>query len=167
LLVPPNVLQVGLLRGGRFLAEQSPDELLETYMCDTLEDVFLKLSKVQNQGKRRRSSYMLEIMGPPKPEEGPSAFDTTSEISGEYGDSISLSSKDVNPVTSSELDMPPEEGKKMGYNGLSQVSVTTQDEGCHMEGLLVDVEECWCDAVYHWTTCGTNCLILLVNWSRP
>jgi len=69
LLVPPDVLQVGLLRGGRFLAEQSPDELLETYMCDTLEDVFLKLSKVQNQGKRRRSSYMLEIMGPPKPEE--------------------------------------------------------------------------------------------------
>jgi len=31
----------------------------------------------------------------------------------------------------------------MGYNGLSQVSVATQDEGCHMEGLLVDVEECW------------------------
>jgi len=31
----------------------------------------------------------------------------------------------------------------MGYNGLSQVSVATQDEGRHMEGLLVDVEECW------------------------
>lgn len=105
---------IGLMRGGKLLAEQSPDKLLETHMCDTLEDVFLKLSKLQNQGKRRRSSYMLEVMGPPKPEEGPSAFDTTSEISGEYGDSISLSSKDVNPVTSSELHMPPEEGKKWG-----------------------------------------------------
>ena len=57
------------MRGGKFLAEQSPDELLETHMCDTLEGVFLKLSKLQNQGKRRRSSYMLEVMGPPKPEE--------------------------------------------------------------------------------------------------
>lgn len=103
---------IGLMRGGKFLAEQSPDEMLEAHMCDTLEDVFLKLSKLQNQGKRRRSSYMLEVMGPPKPEEGPSAFDTTSEISGEYGDNISLTSKDVNPVTSSELDMPPEEGQK-------------------------------------------------------
>jgi 2-methylaconitate cis-trans-isomerase PrpF len=57
------------MRGGKFLAEQSPDEMLEAHMCDTLEDVFLKLSKLQNQGKRRRSSYMLEVMGPPKPEE--------------------------------------------------------------------------------------------------
>jgi hypothetical protein len=57
------------MRGGKFLAEESPEELLTTHMCETLEDVFLKLSKLQNQGKRRRSSYMLEIMGPPKPEE--------------------------------------------------------------------------------------------------
>jgi hypothetical protein len=32
--------------------------------------------------------------------------------------------------------------KKMGSEGLSPVCVTTQDEGRHMEGLLVDVEEC-------------------------
>jgi hypothetical protein len=57
------------MRGGKFLAEESPEQLLATHMCDTLEDVFLKLSKFQNQGKRRRSSYMLELMGPPKPEE--------------------------------------------------------------------------------------------------
>jgi len=31
----------------------------------------------------------------------------------------------------------------MGFYGLSQVSVTTQDEGRHMEGLLMDVEECF------------------------
>jgi hypothetical protein len=30
----------------------------------------------------------------------------------------------------------------MGSDGLSQVSVATQNEGRHMEGLLVDVEEC-------------------------
>jgi hypothetical protein len=69
LLLPVDILQVGLMRGGKFLAEQSPEELLQTHMCDTLEGVFLKLSKLQNQGKRRRSSYMLEVMGPPKPEE--------------------------------------------------------------------------------------------------
>lgn len=105
---------IGLMRGGKFLAEQPPEDLLAAHMCDTLEDVFLKLSKLQNQGKRRRSSYMLEVMGPPAPEEGPSAFDTTSEISGEYGDNISLSSKDVNPVTSTEPDLPPDEGGKWG-----------------------------------------------------
>ena len=69
MLLPSDILQIGLMRGGKLLAEQSPDKLLETHMCDTLEDVFLKLSKLQNQGKRRRSSYMLEVMGPPKPEE--------------------------------------------------------------------------------------------------
>jgi hypothetical protein len=57
------------MRGGKFLAEEPPEQLLATHMCDTLEDVFLKLSKLQNHGKRRRSSYMLELMGPPKPEE--------------------------------------------------------------------------------------------------
>jgi hypothetical protein len=57
------------MRGGKFLAEQPPQALLEAHMCDTLEDVFLKLSKLQNQGKRRRSSFMLEVMGPPTPEE--------------------------------------------------------------------------------------------------
>ena len=45
---------VGIMRGGKFLAEQSPDELLQKYHADSLEDVFLKLSVLQNMGKRRR-----------------------------------------------------------------------------------------------------------------
>jgi ABC-type multidrug transport system ATPase subunit len=31
-------LQIGLMRGGRLLAEQSPEQLLKTYSCDNLED---------------------------------------------------------------------------------------------------------------------------------
>nr|CAD7607490.1 unnamed protein product [Timema genevievae] len=59
---------IGLMRGGRFLAEESPEQLMAHHMCDTLEDVFLKLSKMQNQKKRRRSSFMQEVMGPLPPE---------------------------------------------------------------------------------------------------
>lgn len=49
------------MRGGKFLAEESPDNLLQKYQCETLEDVFLKLSVLQNMGKRRRSSIVQEI----------------------------------------------------------------------------------------------------------
>lgn len=49
------------MRGGKFLAEESPENLLQKYQCDSLEDVFLKLSVLQNQGKRRRSSIVQEI----------------------------------------------------------------------------------------------------------
>lgn len=49
------------MRGGKFLAEESPENLLQQYSCDTLEDVFLKLSVIQNKGKRRRSSIVQEI----------------------------------------------------------------------------------------------------------
>lgn len=56
-------LQIGLLRGGRFLAEDSPDNLLQQYNAETLEDVFLKLSVMQNMSKRRRSSFMQELIG--------------------------------------------------------------------------------------------------------
>jgi ABC-type multidrug transport system ATPase subunit len=53
---------VGIMRGGKFLAEQSPDELLRKYNADSLEDVFLKLSVLQNMGKRRRSSIAKEVI---------------------------------------------------------------------------------------------------------
>lgn len=49
------------MRGGKFLAEESPDALLQRYNYDSLEDVFLKLSILQNMGKRRRSSIAQEI----------------------------------------------------------------------------------------------------------
>lgn len=49
------------MRGGKFLAEESPEDLQSKYQCDTLEEVFLKLAILQNMGKRRRSSIAQEI----------------------------------------------------------------------------------------------------------
>ena len=49
------------MRGGKFLAEESPDALQMKYQCDSLEEVFLKLAILQNKGKRRRSSIAQEI----------------------------------------------------------------------------------------------------------
>lgn len=53
---------IGLMRGGKFLAEESPDDLLKKYSAASLEDVFLKLSVLQNMGKRRRSSIAKEVI---------------------------------------------------------------------------------------------------------
>lgn len=49
------------MRGGKFLAEETPTILLQKYNCHSLEDVFLKLSILQNRGKRRRSSILHEV----------------------------------------------------------------------------------------------------------
>ncbi|KAJ9590920.1 hypothetical protein L9F63_016018, partial [Diploptera punctata] len=38
---------IGLMRSGRLLAEESPQVLLATYGCNSLEEVFLKLSRKQ------------------------------------------------------------------------------------------------------------------------
>ncbi|XP_031629128.1 ABC transporter G family member 23 isoform X2 [Contarinia nasturtii] len=88
---------IGLMRGGKFLAEESPDALQMKYQCNTLEEVFLKLSIIQNKGKRRRSSIAQEIsdqVSMPSAMTNP-ALDITeedpNEISGEFGDhSISI-----------------------------------------------------------------------------
>ncbi|XP_072381943.1 ABC transporter G family member 23 isoform X6 [Diabrotica undecimpunctata] len=40
---------IGLMRSGKFLAEESPQVLLSMYQCTSLEDVFLKLSRKQVQ----------------------------------------------------------------------------------------------------------------------
>jgi ABC-type multidrug transport system ATPase subunit len=53
---------IGLMRGGKFLAEESPSDLLRKYQAESLEDVFLKLSVIQNMGKRRRSSIAKEVL---------------------------------------------------------------------------------------------------------
>uniref|UniRef100_A0A1B6DVQ2 Uncharacterized protein n=1 Tax=Clastoptera arizonana TaxID=38151 RepID=A0A1B6DVQ2_9HEMI len=89
---------IGLMRGGKFLAEETPSVLLQKYSCNSLEDVFLKLSILQNRGKRRRSSIlhevttaaaatMPELEGVVNPTFQP---DDSSEISGEFGDSVSV-----------------------------------------------------------------------------
>lgn len=46
-----NIFQIGLLRGGRLLAEESPDQLLNLFGTDSLEEVFLILSKQQEDGR--------------------------------------------------------------------------------------------------------------------
>jgi len=51
------------MRNGKFLAEESPSKLMEMHRLDTLEEVFLKLSKRQNMGLRRRSSILSSITG--------------------------------------------------------------------------------------------------------
>lgn len=40
---------IGLMRSGKFLAEESPSNLLSIYRCLSLEEVFLKLSRKQGQ----------------------------------------------------------------------------------------------------------------------
>ncbi|XP_049823696.1 ABC transporter G family member 20 isoform X3 [Aethina tumida] len=41
---------IGLMRSGKLLAEESPHVLLSMYGCQSLEEVFLKLSRKQTQG---------------------------------------------------------------------------------------------------------------------
>ncbi|XP_071441834.1 ABC transporter G family member 23-like [Hetaerina americana] len=48
--------KIGLMRGGKLLAEESPDNLLAIHHCSTLEGVFLKLCILQN---RRKGSNVL------------------------------------------------------------------------------------------------------------
>ncbi|XP_046382796.1 ABC transporter G family member 23-like [Ischnura elegans] len=44
--------KIGLMRGGKLLAEESPDNLLAIHHCGSLEEVFLKLCVLQNRRKR-------------------------------------------------------------------------------------------------------------------
>ncbi|VVC96253.1 ABC transporter G family member 23 [Leptidea sinapis] len=115
---------IGLMRGGRFLAEESPMELMRRYQADSLEDVFLKLSVMQNMGKRRRSSILADIVEkveiPAIPD--PTALDIEDgdigEISGEFGDNVSMSSKGRSVVADLTLPveaLPPDDDDPKGY----------------------------------------------------
>jgi hypothetical protein len=42
-----TLFQIGLMRSGKLLAEESPQVLLSMYGCQSLEEVFLKLSRKQ------------------------------------------------------------------------------------------------------------------------
>ncbi|XP_026729160.1 ABC transporter G family member 20 [Trichoplusia ni] len=110
---------IGLMRGGRFLAEESPMELIRRYQGESLEEVFLKLSVLQNLGKRRRSSILADVVErvelPALP--NPAAVDLEEaeigEISGEFGDNVSMSSRGrvvVTPELVAPIEaMPPPE----------------------------------------------------------
>ncbi|KAI8121739.1 hypothetical protein FF38_00340 [Lucilia cuprina] len=104
---------IGLLRGGRMLAEESPEFLRQQYNADSLEEVFLKLSVLQNMGKRRRSSIAQEIVEQVAvPAISNPALDLSdeqnpAEISGEFGDNISMSSAIRDPISSQAAPAPP------------------------------------------------------------
>lgn len=109
------------MRGGYFLAEESPERLMSQFNADSLEDVFLKLSVIQNMGKRRRSSILQSVTDTIHVPELPGGAvneavvlnDELGEISGEFGDNISNCSRvgskflpfiiDMNYITFSKI----------------------------------------------------------------
>lgn len=50
------------MRGGYFLAEESPQNLMQQMSTDSLEEVYLKLSVRQNSGRIRRSSISEKVV---------------------------------------------------------------------------------------------------------
>ncbi|XP_032678844.1 ABC transporter G family member 23 [Odontomachus brunneus] len=134
---------IGLMRGGKFLAEESPTKLMEMHRLDTLEDVFLKLSKKQNMGLRRRSSILSSITGVP-PEN-----DVDDEMSGEFGDNVSISSRRRSVVIVDDgnlpSELPPEE------KGSSK---STMLNPMHMKALI------WKNFLWMWRNVGMMAFIV-------
>lgn len=115
------------MRGGYFLAEESPDRLMQQFGVDSLEDVFLKLSVMQNRGKRRRSSIaqvVTETITVPSGQvnEGAMLDDELGEISGEFGDNVSTSARTGRRVSIVQedphmlaTDVPPDDDVKLTW----------------------------------------------------
>lgn len=119
---------IGLMRGGYFLAEESPERLMQQWGAESLEDVFLKLSVIQNMGKRRRSSIaqdVIETISVPTGAINEAAVidDELGEISGEFGDNISMSSRGAgrrvslvpDDITESPPELPPDDNVPMKF----------------------------------------------------
>lgn len=131
---------IGLMRGGKFLAEESPTKLMEMHRMDTLEDVFLKLSKRQNMGLRRRSSILSSVTGVP-----PEA-DADDEMSGEFGDNVSISSQRRSIVVEDNLPEVPPEGK--GSFNFSMLNPQ------HMKALI------WKNFLWMWRNFGIMAFVI-------
>lgn len=133
---------IGLMRNGKFLAEESPRKLMEMHRLDTLEEVFLKLSKRQNMGLRRRSSILSSITGVPPDE-------NMDEMSGEFGDNVSVSSRRKSVVIVDDNNMPalpPEEkGDSSKYNMINPM---------HMKVLI------WKNFLWMWRHVGMMLFII-------
>lgn len=100
------------MRGGYFLAEESPERLISQFNAESLEDVFLKLSVIQNMGKRRRSSILQEVTDTIRVPSGAVndaavLDDEVGEISGEFGDNVSISSRRRVSIAPDAVDIPP------------------------------------------------------------
>ncbi|CAH1990007.1 unnamed protein product [Acanthoscelides obtectus] len=119
------------MRGGYFLAEESPEKLIQQFNAESLEDVFLKLSVIQNMGKRRRSSiaqtvteniHVPTLPGAGAVNEGAVLDDELGgEISGEFGDNVSMNSRtgrvSIAPEPSADHppELPPEEEPELSW----------------------------------------------------
>jgi hypothetical protein len=55
-----------MMRSGRFLAEESPENLLKIYKAPNLEDVFLKLSQIEEQNAIKGEIPQVEVQKPRK-----------------------------------------------------------------------------------------------------
>lgn len=146
---------IGLLRGGRMLAEESPEFLLRKHNADSLEEVFLKLAIYQNMGKRRRSSIAQEVAEQANiPAISNLALEMGdeehTEISGEFGDNVSMSSRrgSVKPeVPASPL--PPEEEPKISC--WDRMSVM---KGHRLRALI------WKNTLWMWRNVGVMAFII-------
>ncbi|XP_044021035.1 ABC transporter G family member 20-like isoform X2 [Aphidius gifuensis] len=135
---------IGLMRSGRFLAEESPSRLMEMHRLDTLEEVFLKLSKRQNMGLRRRSSILSSVTGV-VPD-----FDVEDEMSGEFGDNVSISSRrrSIAPATDTTdnlPELPPEEKGTTNFKMLNPQ---------HMKAII------WKNFLWMWRNVGIMLFII-------
>uniref|UniRef100_A0A2M4AFI7 Putative abc transporter n=1 Tax=Anopheles triannulatus TaxID=58253 RepID=A0A2M4AFI7_9DIPT len=148
---------IGLMRGGKFLAEESPADLLAHYQAESLEDVFLKLSVLQNMGKRRRSSIAQEVVETVRiPAISNPALDLSpeedhGEISGEFGDNISMSSRGPDAVTP-EIQappLPPEEETKASFTDHMKFIKPN-----HMKALI------WKNFLWMWRNVGVMAFII-------
>lgn len=106
------------MRGGYFLAEATPTSLMQQYNSESLEEVFLKLSVIQNQGKRRRSSiaqHVTSVIQVPSGVINEAAIidDEQGEMSGEFGDNVSIGSRggriSIATENSPVPELPPDE----------------------------------------------------------
>ncbi|XP_076241757.1 ABC transporter G family member 23 [Calliopsis andreniformis] len=133
---------IGLMRGGKLLAEESPTKLMEMHNVDTLEEVFLKLSKRQNMGLRRRSSILSSVTGVP-----PEA-DADDEMSGEFGDNVSVSSRRRSIAIADDgnvPELPPEEKGSSNFKMLDPQ---------HMKALI------WKNFLWMWRNVGIMMFII-------
>ncbi|KAK0093638.1 hypothetical protein PV326_013045 [Microctonus aethiopoides] len=135
---------IGLMRSGKFLAEESPRRLMEMHRLDTLEGVFLKLSRRQNMGLRRRSSILSSVTGVPPD------IDVDEEMSGEFGDNVSISSRRRSIAVTSDADhapeLPPEE---KGHDNFTML-LNPQ----HMKALI------WKNFLWMWRNVGMMLFII-------
>ncbi|XP_031331082.1 ABC transporter G family member 20-like isoform X2 [Photinus pyralis] len=88
---------IGLMRSGYIMAEESPASILSRFETDTLEDAFLKLSIMQNMGRRKRSIAARAVASAVVLPSGivNQALDVDDdhhhEISAEFGDGLTTS----------------------------------------------------------------------------